>query len=242
MLCLDSSIARLSGLAESHRIQVMRANLVSTGVRIEADLLAYCTGHRDDQMQRRDSLNRFLHDQTMLLKIAADQGKPLVRSWGTDASARWAMTVDLRRRADQAGTRRIVLAYEACGFGFRLHDELTAMVYLTEMGDLSRFANRQPVGSFLGLVPSSFETGKDDDHKGHITRQGPTRARKVLCQAVGSRLRCVESERRAYDRVVQRNPKHKKIAVVARMRVLAVTLWHEGFAAQEGMRTVAVPA
>ena len=59
MLCLDGSIAQLSGLAESHRIQVMRADLVSTGVRIEADLLAFCTGHRDDRLQRQDSLARF---------------------------------------------------------------------------------------------------------------------------------------------------------------------------------------
>ena len=116
------------------------------------------------------------------------------------------------------------------------------MVYLTEMGDLTRFANRQQVGSFLGLVPSSFETGQADDRKGHITRQGPARVRKVLCQAVWSRVGSEESERRAYDRLVQRNPKHKKIAIVARMRVLAVTLWHKGLAAQQAANAVAVPA
>lgn len=352
-----------------------------------------------------------LHDKTMLLKIAVDRGRPQVRSWGTSSSARQAMIVDLRRRAEQAGAQRIVFAYEACGFGFRLYDELTAegieayvlapskiersprhrkrktderdaqllldkvrayvlagvempavwvpdvstrddrelvrrrlavaedaaaaqtrirwllkrsgiegapaapwtdaycqwlkeglkgvlregawaalasllrqvewlwseiehldaqvvalsrtaryaplvaalrrhkgvgvltaMVYLTEMGDLGRFVNRQQVGSFLGLVPSSFETGKDDDRKGHITHQGPARVRKVLCQAVWARLRCVESEGQAYDRIVERNPKHKKIAVVARMRVLAVTLWHKGREAQLAMRAAAVPA
>ena len=40
---------------------------------------------------------------------------------------------------------------------------LTAMVYLTEMGDLSRFRNRKQIGSFLGLVPSSKESGESDD-------------------------------------------------------------------------------
>jgi len=113
---------------------------------------------------------------------------------------------------------------------------LTAMVYLTELGDLSRFANRRQVGSFLGLTPSSFETGQGSDHKGHITHQGSPRVRKVLCQAVWSRLRSVEGERKAYDRLVRRNPKHKKVAVVARMRTLGVVLWHEGLAAQEAMR------
>jgi transposase len=347
-----------------------------------------------------------LHDKSMLLKIAVDREAPAVRSWGTDASAIEAMTADLKRRAQQRGARRIVFAYEACGFGWGLHDELraagvechvlapskmersvkhrkrktderdaqaildsvrsyvlagvelpsvwipdlqtrddrelvrqrlavaedgsalqvrirwllkrngiqtvaanawteaywkwleqltqsgelaagasaalaslirqlrsleqekerldaqilalsrtprfapvvaalrrhkgvgilTAMVYLTEMGDLSRFANRQQVGSFLGLTPSSYETGQDADHKGHITHQGPTRVRKVLCQAVWSRLRAVDGERSAYDRIVAKNPKHKKIAVVARMRVLGIVLWHEGLAAQEALR------
>jgi transposase len=352
-----------------------------------------------------------LHDKSMLLKIAMDRGNPVVRSWGTDVSARAAMIADLKRRAAQVGAKRIVFAYEACGFGFLLHDELaaagiechvlapskmersakhrkrktderdaqailnyvrsyvlagvelpsvwipdlmtrddrelirlrlavaedgsafqtrirwllkrngiesapakawteaywkwleelpgsgslrpgasatleslmrqvqslrsekerldahvlalsrtarfapvvsalrrhkgagvlTAMVFLTEMGDLSRFANRQQVGSYLGLTPSSFETGQDADRKGHITHQGPSRVRKVLCQAVWSRLRTVESERYAYDRIVTRNPKHKKIAVVARMRTLGIVLWHHGLEAQLAMKAQSQP-
>ena len=116
---------------------------------------------------------------------------------------------------------------------------LTAMVYLSELGDLRRFANRRQVGAFLGLVPSSDESGEAADRKGHITHQGPARVRKVLCQAVWSRLRCVASEREAYDRIVRRNPKHKKVAVVARMRALAIKLWHTGLAAQTAAKAEA---
>ena len=119
---------------------------------------------------------------------------------------------------------------------------LTAMVYLTELGDLSRFSNRRHVGSFLGLTPSSNESGEADDRKGHITHQGPSRVRKVLCQAVWSRLRSVSSERAAYDRLVARNPKHKKIAVVARMRTMAVRMWHVGLAAQQRVKSAASAA
>jgi len=120
--------------------------------------------------------------------------------------------------------------------GYKGVGVLTAMVFLTELGDLSRFANRRQVGSFLGLTPSSNESGEASDRKGHITHQGPSRVRKVLCQAVWSRLRSEESERIAYDRLVARNPKHKKIAVVARMRVMAVWLWHAGLAAQRRVK------
>lgn len=342
-----------------------------------------------------------LHGKSMLLRVAVDREAPQTRSWGTTAAARQAVIADLRRRAELAGASRVVLAYEACGFGFRWHDELTAagfecyvlapskmarsaqhrkrktdekdaqaildlvrsqvlagvplpavwvpgletrddrelvrqrlalaeqasavkvrirwllvrngqesppaeawserydlwleelaggglpagaaaalasllrllvwfaaeiarldrqvkalsespryahpvaalrrqkgvgrltaMVFLAELGDLSRFANRQQVGSYLGLAPSSFESGQAEDRKGHITHQGPSRVRKVLCQAVWSRLRVVAGERAAYERLVRRNPKHKKIAVVARMRVLGVVLWRAGLAAQ----------
>jgi transposase len=113
---------------------------------------------------------------------------------------------------------------------------LTAMVYLTEMGDLSRFGSRKKVGAFLGLAPSSDESGPECDRKGHITHQGPWRVRRVLCQAVWARVRTDPAEKAVYERIVRRNPKHKKIAVVAAMRRLAVRLWHIGRTAQRRCR------
>ena len=123
--------------------------------------------------------------------------------------------------------------------GVGLH---TAMVYLTEMGDLSRFSNRKKVGAFLGLAPSSDESGPDCDRKGHITHQGPWRVRRALCQAVWARVRTDPPEKTVYERIVRRNPKHKKIAVVAGMRRLAVLLWHIGRNAQRRHRCFAAKA
>lgn len=117
---------------------------------------------------------------------------------------------------------------------------LTAMVFLTEMGALGRFANRRQVGAYLGLVPSSRESGESSDRKGHITRQGPARVRKVLCQAAWARIRWDRSEGTVYARIAERNPKHRKVAVVALMRRLAVQMWHVGQQAQE--RSGALPA
>jgi len=104
---------------------------------------------------------------------------------------------------------------------------LTAMVYLTEMGDLTRFDSRKEIGAYIGLVPSSDDTA-DSDRKGHITRQGPWRVRWMLCQAVWTIVRTNEEEAGYYERIVRKNPKHKKIAVVACMRRLAIRLWHIG--------------
>ncbi len=110
---------------------------------------------------------------------------------------------------------------------------LTALIFATEMGDPTRFANRRQLGAYLGLVPATFETGQRNDCKGHITRQGPSRVRRALCQASWSRVREDDDEReaigdaKAYARIIAKNPKHKKIAVVAVMRRLAVQMWHK---------------
>jgi transposase len=109
---------------------------------------------------------------------------------------------------------------------------LTAMVYLTEIGDMRRSNNRREIGSYLGLVPSSNESGEGSDRKGHITREGPARVRKVLCQATWARVALDEEEARVYQRIMKKNPKHKKIALVASMRRLGVLMWHIAWDAQ----------
>ena len=104
------------------------------------------------------------------------------------------------------------------------------------MGDLSRFKNRKEVGAFLGLVPSSDESGESGDRKGHITHQGPRRVRKVLCQGVWASIHTDREEAQVYRRMVERNPKHKKIAVVGCMRRLAILMWYVGLEAQKRAR------
>jgi transposase len=103
---------------------------------------------------------------------------------------------------------------------------VTALVYRTEIGNASRFRRGRHVGKFVGLTPTSHESGQQKDHKGHISRQGPPRLRKVLCQASWVHVRHDPHSREVYQRLVAKNPKKKKIAVVAVMRRLAVRLWH----------------
>ena len=104
---------------------------------------------------------------------------------------------------------------------------LTAMVFLTEMGRLDRFANRRQLAAYLGLAPASFESGERSDRKGHITHQGPARVRHVLCQAAWAGLRCSEHWRAQYDRIRRGSPKRSRIAIVALMRRLAITMWQK---------------
>ena len=109
---------------------------------------------------------------------------------------------------------------------------LMAAAYTTEVGDFTRFRRRQQIGAYWGLTPCSSESGETNDRKGHITRQGSPRMRRILCQAAWSRVQHDEQEREVYQRLAARNPKRKKIALVAIMRRLAVRLWHVGRQAQ----------
>ena|SRR5579871_5574991 len=104
--------------------------------------------------------------------------------------------------------------------------KLTAMVFLTEMGKLDRFRNRRELAAYLGLAPASYESGKTDDRKGHITRHGPARVRHVLCQAAWAALRCSDVWRAQYDKIKRDMKKRAKVAIVAIMRRLAITMWH----------------
>ena len=103
---------------------------------------------------------------------------------------------------------------------------ITAMTFLTEMGDLARFSNRRQVAAYLGVCPSSFESGEADDRKGHITRQGPGRVRKVLCQAAWAAIRTDPRTRVTWERIKRGSSRRSKKAVVAIMRQLGIRMWH----------------
>jgi len=108
---------------------------------------------------------------------------------------------------------------------------LTAMTFLTEMGDLTRFDNRRQVASYLGLCPTSLESGEVTDRKGHITRQGPARLRKVLCQAAWTAIRRDAATHAVHQRISQQRKGLRKKAAVAVMRRLGIQMWHVALAA-----------
>ena len=105
---------------------------------------------------------------------------------------------------------------------------LVAMAFLTEMGDLLRFENRRQIAAFLGVCPSCRESGEVPDRKGRITRQGPSRLRKLLCQAVWVSLKYCDKARADHERIKQGQAKRSKKATVALMRKLAIRMWHAG--------------
>lgn len=100
---------------------------------------------------------------------------------------------------------------------------LTAMVFLAELGDPGRFKNRGSLGKYTGLTPNRYASS-DVDHKGHISRMGPCRLRKVLNQAAWAHVRSGGHWAAWYGETAKR--RGAKIAIVGLMRKLAIDLWH----------------
>ena len=63
----------------------------------------------------------------------------------------------------------------------------TALKFATDIADFSRFRRGRQIGAYYGLVPSSRESGENNDRKGHITREGSPSTRQILCQSTWGR-------------------------------------------------------
>jgi transposase len=66
-----------------------------------------------------------LHDRNLLLSLAVGKNEPQEKPFGNDAEGRSAMIDFLWKFAEQHGSGRIVLVYEASGQGYGLYDLLT---------------------------------------------------------------------------------------------------------------------
>ncbi len=123
-----------------------------------------------------------------------------------------------------------------------------AIVFLAELGDLSRFENPRQVMAYLGLTASERSTG-DSVRRGGITKAGNPRARRLLIEAAWSyrfpprvskdmRARIGAAPRKAREiawkaqmrlcgrfRTLTRQGKRPAIVVVAIARELSGFLW-----------------
>ena len=70
----------------------------------------------------------------------------------------------------------------------------SAMVLITEIGDIRRFAGAPQLMSYFGLVPGEQSSG-DKRRRGSITKAGNTRARWILGQAAWNQRRRPGSKR-----------------------------------------------
>jgi transposase len=102
-------------------------------------------------------------------------------------------------------------------------DYTVAQTCLAAIGDIARFPNAKKLAAYLGLNPSTRQSGPHCYH-GPITKQGNAHARWLLVQAAQHLGQYRGPLGQTMRRIIQR--KNRSVAVVACARKLAVLLWH----------------
>ena len=92
---------------------------------------------------------------------------------------------------------------------------LGARILSNEIGDMSQFKNERQLFSYTGLTPSEHSSG-DTIRKGHITRQGNSRVRYILCEAAWRAIREDPVLNAYYEQLYPRRGKKRAIVAVAR--------------------------
>jgi transposase len=99
-------------------------------------------------------------------------------------------------------------------------DYYAAMILLSEIGDVKRFASPEKLASWVGLAPQVHQSG-ETHWTGHITRKGSKRARWILTQCAQSARQHDPKMREFYERIERKHGPSKATIAVAR-KMLAI--------------------
>lgn len=98
-----------------------------------------------------------------------------------------------------------------------------AMLLLYEIGDISRFSNPKKLVSWVGLVPSLYQSG-NTSYNGRITKHGNKRIRWYLTEAAQKAAQYDSRLKPFYERIKKRKGTQK--AKVAVARKMLVSIYH----------------
>ena len=100
---------------------------------------------------------------------------------------------------------------------------LTAMVLLSAIGDIQRFASPRKLVGYSGLGASVHQSGQVN-HTGRITKQGRRELRACMTEAAWVAVDTSEHWRDVFERLAERLGRPKAIVAIARKLLVAV--WH----------------
>jgi transposase len=92
--------------------------------------------------------------------------------------------------------------------------QVVATTFLAVVFDARRFATAKQVASYVGLVPSTFQSGERERH-GHITGRGSSELRSMLCEAAQHAQRISSPLNPYYAKIKARHGYRMAIVAVA---------------------------
>lgn len=118
------------------------------------------------------------------------------------------------------------LLTEVSGIG-----QITAATFIAVVGDPKRFTDSSKLASYLGLVPSTYDSGESTRH-GRITKAGSSGMRSLLCEASHHAARPSHFLYPYWSRMYARSGyKRAVVAVAHRLARILFQMWrkNEGF-------------
>jgi transposase len=100
---------------------------------------------------------------------------------------------------------------------------IVAASFLAAIGDIRRFESPRKLAGYLGLDPRVRQSGVGPATHGHISKQGPVRARHALVEACWTTVRQPGPLHAFYQRI--RGRRGHSVAIVAAARKLACLFW-----------------
>ncbi len=92
---------------------------------------------------------------------------------------------------------------------------LTAMILLTEIGDISRFGNIDKLCSFIGLVPSEYSSG-EKENRNNMTRRGNGRLKRIIIESSWTAIRKDPGLLMSFNELSKRMKKTRAIITISR--------------------------
>lgn len=94
----------------------------------------------------------------------------------------------------------------------------SAASIMAEIDDVARFATKEKLAAYAGLVPRQDQSG-NTDRRGHITKHGPSMLRFVLVTAAHSVIKYSQKLKKKYLSIVKRLGKNRAIVAIARLLI-----------------------
>ncbi len=92
---------------------------------------------------------------------------------------------------------------------------LSAMILLTELGEISRFQRFDDLCSYVGLVPYEHSSGENKEN-GHLTRRGKSIMKRIIVEASWTAIRKDPGLFMNYNGFCKRMKKNRAIIKIAR--------------------------
>lgn len=117
----------------------------------------------------------------------------------------------MTRELDRIGAKHagVALLKTIPGVGPRTAEAVCAYI-----DDPRRFRKTKCIGAYFGLVPCQ-DSSAGTNRLGHITREGPATARKLLVEAAWQGIRRSPTIRAGFERIAGGKDDRRKIALVA---------------------------